>query len=219
MLPVIAGAIRLDSPGPTLFRHPRLGLRGREIVLVKFRTMVAAAHEEFNPDGSRHVAQADARVTRVGRLLRGGIDELPQVLNVLRGELSFVGPRPDDLYASQLYRGSEWLKLGITPGITGLAAVSGRNDLPWHTRLLYDIYYVHHQTLWLDLRILAKTLAMALSLAEPGGLVSIEEVEEFARSDEARHQAAAIEAEVRKRLESRRFDVRYAVPGSHRRSS
>lgn len=211
VLPVVAIAIRIDSRGDVLFRHSRLGRFGREIVLTKFRTMHATAGEVFNPDGSRKVASRDGRITRVGRFLRGGLDELPQLLAVLRGELSFVGPRPDDLYAVDLYQDAEWLKLSVRPGITGLAAVSGRNDLPWRSRVVYDIYYAKHRSLWLDLRIVVKTLAMALRLTEPGGVVSFDEARAFARSDEARREGRAIEEQVRAYIATLPPDPRYSL--------
>jgi len=216
LVPLVAAAIRRDSPGGAFFRHSRLGRFGREIVLTKFRTMVATAPEVFNSDGSRQVTVGDPRITRVGRILRGGLDELPQLVNVLRGELSFVGPRPDDLYAVDLYHGAEWLKLSVRPGITGLAAVSGRNDLPWRTRLVYDIYYARHRSLWLDVRIMAKTLGMALSLAEPGGIVPFETAEQFARSEGAHTAGLEIERRVRSYLASQPADPRYAIPAERR---
>lgn len=207
-LAAIAAAVRLDSPGPALFHHRRLGRDGRTIVIAKFRTMFLSAPEAFNPDGSRReVRPGDERVTRVGRWLRGGLDELPQLAGVVRGELSLVGPRPDDLYAVDLYRGAEWLKLSVKPGLTGLSAVSGRNDLPWRERLRYDIYYAHHRSFGLDLRIIAKTLAIAVKLSRPGGIVASEEVERFAGSAEALLSGRMIEEAVRARLGRGRGDA------------
>ncbi len=200
-LAAIGAAVKLDTPGPALFHHPRLGRGGRPIVVTKFRTMRVAAEQAFNPDGSRREVRAgDTRVTSVGRFLRGGLDELPQLVGVLRGELSLVGPRPDDLYAVDLYREGEWLKLSVKPGLTGLAAVSGRNDLPWRERLLYDIYYAHHRNIWLDLRIIAKTAALALGIAGPGGVVTRDEAASFAGSAEAVQAGRLIEAAVRAQL-------------------
>jgi len=199
--PAVAAAVRLDSPGPARFRHRRLGELGREIVVVKLRTMFAAAGDQYNPDGSRReVRDGDARLTRVGRLLRGGIDELPQLVGVVRGDLSLVGPRPDDLYAVGLYRDAEWLKLSVKPGLTGLAAVSGRNDLPWRERLRYDVYYAQHRSLGLDLRILWKTIGLALRLTRPGDVIAPDDVARFAASPEAAAAGRLVEAEVRRRL-------------------
>lgn len=197
-LPLVALAIRLESPGPALFKHPRLGLGGKKIVITKFRTMHVGAPEQFNPDGSRReVKGGDARLTRVGRFLRGGLDELPQLFLVLRGDLAMVGPRPDDLYAVDLYRHPEWLKLSVKPGLTGLAAVNGRNDIPWKERLRYDVYYARHRDVWMDVRIVMKTIAIALGLSRPGGVVAQEAVERFFASTEAQAAARALEREVR----------------------
>jgi lipopolysaccharide/colanic/teichoic acid biosynthesis glycosyltransferase len=212
LVPLVAAAIRIDSPGGAFFRHSRLGRLGREIVLTKFRTMIAAAPDVFNADGSRRVGVRDPRVTRIGRALRGGLDEIPQLLAVVRGDLSLVGPRPDDLYAVDLYHGADWLKLAVRPGITGLAAVSGRNDVPWRTRLLYDIYYARHQSLWLDARIVLKTLGMALGVAQPGGIVALADAERYARTAGAIQAGERVAAEVRSYLAARAPDPRYSIP-------
>ncbi len=196
-LPILAAAIRLDSAGPIFFACSRLGVGGRAIRLRKFRTMIHDAPELFNPDGSRLVEKNDSRVTRMGAFLRGGLDELPQVLNVLRGELSFIGPRPDDLYAIDLYRGSDWLKLSITPGITGLAQVNGRNELPYKERLKYDVYYALNRDLWLDARIFVRTIQIALGMRPTEPLVDYEHVARLADSNEVLELAKAIEERVR----------------------
>ncbi|MBA3538045.1 MAG: sugar transferase [Deltaproteobacteria bacterium] len=197
LLPAIAAAIRFEGPGPIFFQCPRLGKLGRPIRLWKFRTMIHNAPERFNADGSRLVEAKDSRVTRVGAILRGGLDELPQALSVLRGELSFIGPRPDDLFAIDMYRDAEWLKLSITPGITGLAQVNGRNDLPYRERLKYDIYYALHRTMWLDLRILTRTVLLAVGARPTSSLVDFELVEQVAASSEALARGAEVERVVR----------------------
>ena len=191
--PIVSIAIKLDSPGPVLFRHSRLGRRGRPFEILKFRTMVDGAHGEFNEDGSRRVSAEDARVTRIGRYLRGGLDELPQVLNVLAGDMSLVGPRPDDLYAVDFYEGSDWTKLAVRPGITGLSQASGRNDLPWKFRLRHDCYYAGRHDVLLDLRILIRTVAMAMGRASDTPLVDPIDVDSYAASAEAREAGAEIE--------------------------
>ena len=140
------------------------------------------------------MTEGDARVTRIGRWLRGGADELPQVLSVFRGELSFVGPRPDDVFASDMYQRAEWLKLGALPGISGLAQVSGRTDIPWRDRLKYDIYYASHPSLLLDLRIVVRTVMHAAGIRSRSPLVEFSSVEQFAASPEALKAAAKIEA-------------------------
>jgi lipopolysaccharide/colanic/teichoic acid biosynthesis glycosyltransferase len=106
-----------------------------------------------NPDGSVRVDKDDSRVTRVGRVLRLGFDELPQLLNVLKGDMSLIGPRPDPPEALPHYREEARRKLLVRPGITGLAQVSGRTDIPWRERLKYDIEYVRSRSLWLDFKI------------------------------------------------------------------
>lgn len=159
----IAGAIRLDTPGGALFRQERLGKDGKPFRLLKFRTMKSAPIR-YNPDGSTRVEVADDRVTSVGRYLRGGIDELPQLLNILRGHMSFIGPRPDLVQHRALYTPGEERKLEVLPGITSLPVVLGRNELPWKRRIQIDIWYIDHWSLGLDLKILVQTLAMALGL-------------------------------------------------------
>jgi lipopolysaccharide/colanic/teichoic acid biosynthesis glycosyltransferase len=112
-----------------------------------------------NADGSAYTGQEDPRVTRVGRFLRKtSLDELPQLLNVLRGEMSLVGPRPDQVDQLRYYTEEEKRKLLVKPGITGLAQISGRNNISWEHRKALDVEYVERQSFWLDLCILAKTI-------------------------------------------------------------
>jgi lipopolysaccharide/colanic/teichoic acid biosynthesis glycosyltransferase len=160
---VIAAAVALDSPGGVFYRQDRLGRGGRPFRLLKFRTM-RDAPIRYHPDGSTRIDPQDDRVTRVGRWLRGGADELPQLVNVLRGEMSLVGPRPEMVSQRALYTGEDELKLAALPGLTSLAVVLGRNDIPWKQRVAMDIRYIERWTLWLDLRILVMTLAMPLGL-------------------------------------------------------
>lgn len=157
----IAAAIKLDSPGTILFVQERLGRGGKPFRLLKFRTM-RAAPIRYNPDGSTRVDADDDRVTRVGRYLRGAFDELPQLVNVLRGDMSLIGPRPDMLQHRALYAPGEERKLEALPGITGLSVVLGRNDIPWKRRIQIDIWYIDNWSLLLDLKILAQTLGMAV---------------------------------------------------------
>ncbi|MDQ2842057.1 MAG: sugar transferase [Acidobacteriota bacterium] len=158
-LAVLAIAIRLDSRGSILFTPKRLGLHGRQFTMFKFRTMFKDARPVRNPDGSFHIAQGDPRVTRVGRWLREySLDEVPQLWNVLRGEMSLVGPRPDEASALAFYDDVFRAKLGAKPGLTSLPAVRGRNLLPWRTRAKLDRYYVQHQSLLLDLKIILLTV-------------------------------------------------------------
>ena len=159
LLAAIAAAIRLESPGPALFRQARLGHHGREFELVKFRTMQRDATVVVTDDFTVANPKDDPRVTRVGRLLRRtSLDELPQLYNVLRGEMSLVGPRPDLPVARTLYSEQEARKLEVKPGITGYAQVSGRNEVNAHDKWAMDRYYADHAGLWLDLKILLRTL-------------------------------------------------------------
>jgi len=160
----IAAAIRLDTPGAPVYAQTRVGYRGRTFTLLKFRTMVTGAPLQFNADGSTRVDAVDARVTRVGKHLRGALDELPQLANILRGELSLVGPRPDLPVHSEQYTPAEWTKLNVPPGITSLAAVLGRNEIPWKQRIAIDLKYIEHWSLWLDARILVQTFCLPMGL-------------------------------------------------------
>jgi len=157
----IAAAIALDSAGGVFYTQARLGRGGRVFRLYKFRTMKPAPIR-YNADGSTRVDPGDDRVTRVGRYLRGALDELPQLLNVLRGEMSLVGPRPDMATQRSLYTPGEERKLEVLPGLTSLAVVHGRNDLPWKQRIVLDIAYIDRWSLGLDLRVIASTVFMAL---------------------------------------------------------
>ena len=162
-LALLAALIRLDSPGPATFSQSRLGRDGRVFRMHKFRTMVDGAQMALNPDGSTRVTQHDPRLTRMGARLRPkGLDELPQLVNVLRGEMSLIGPRPDHDFQLQHYAAGDCRKLAMRPGITSLAQVSGRNALPWRRRTELEIYYVDHFTLWLDLQIAWRTVGVAL---------------------------------------------------------
>ena len=130
VLAAIAVAVRLTSPGPALYRAQRIGRRGEPFEMLKFRSMVPGAPDVRNADGSTYSGAEDPRVTRLGRFLRqSSLDELPQLWNVLRGDMSLVGPRPELPDQLQSYSAHERRRLEVRPGITGLAQVSGRNDL------------------------------------------------------------------------------------------
>jgi len=161
VLALLAVAVVVDSGRPVFFRQPRLGRDGRPFRMVKFRTMRPGAPAAFLPDGSTLVEASDPRVTRVGRILREtSLDELPQLLNVLRGEMSLVGPRPDLVEQRALYDGEDAHKLRVRPGITGLSQVSGRNGLPWRDRLKIDARYAQSVSPGLDARIVLRTLGV-----------------------------------------------------------
>ncbi|PUE29120.1 hypothetical protein B9Z39_03335 [Limnohabitans sp. JirII-29] len=191
--------IKLDSPGPIFFRQQRLGRLGYTINVLKLRTMHVNAEAIFNADGSRYVGQRDPRITRMGYFLRTGFDELTQVYNVLLGEMSFIGPRPDDLFSVHNLEGTEWLKLSVRPGITGLAQLTGRNDLPWKERLQYDVYYAKNRTLMLDLRITARTLGVLFKRENPQPLVARDVINAFFARPELKAEAAQLQAMVMQR--------------------
>jgi len=163
VLLLCALAVRRSSPGPALFRQRRLGQNGGPFHLLKFRSMYHNAPDLRNADGSAYTGDDDPRVTRVGRLLRRtSLDELPQLLNVFRGDMSLVGPRPDQVDQLRYYTETEKRKLNVKPGITGLAQISGRNNISWDRRKALDVEYVDRKSFWLDLTILAKTIPYVL---------------------------------------------------------
>jgi lipopolysaccharide/colanic/teichoic acid biosynthesis glycosyltransferase len=163
ILAVIALMVRLTSPGPIFFYHERLGKDGKPFTMYKFRTMFVNAPDIRNSDGSTYNAEDDPRVTPIGRFLRKtSLDELPQLINVLKGEMSLVGPRSDQVDQLQYYTERDRRKLLVKPGITGLAAVEVRNAATWDQRKQLDIEYVNHQSLWIDILILWRTVGVVL---------------------------------------------------------
>ena len=158
LLALAALAIRLESRGPIIYSQPRAGLHGNVFEVLKLRTMI---------DGAEHVGAGlavnanDSRITRVGALLRRtSLDELPNLVNVLRGEMSLIGPRPTLPAQVAQYSERQRGRLAIRPGITGWAQVNGRASLPWEERIELDLYYISHRSPALDARILARTVAM-----------------------------------------------------------
>ena len=144
-----------------LYRQLRVGLDGNEFELLKLRTMVVGAEHQ---GAGYAVDKGDPRITRVGRVLRRlSLDELPQLWNVVRGDMSVVGPRPTLRYQVDRYTDRQRRRLEVKPGITGWAQVNGRAALPWTERIELDVWYVEHRSLALDLRILAMTLRMLVS--------------------------------------------------------
>jgi lipopolysaccharide/colanic/teichoic acid biosynthesis glycosyltransferase len=157
----LALMIRLESPGGAIYRQTRVGRDGDLFSIYKLRTMVSGA--EFTGAGLA-IADGDDRITRSGKLLRRySLDELPNLWNVLRGEMSIVGPRPTVEGQVRQYTPRERGRLAVKPGITGWAQVNGRASLPWPERIELDLWYVEHRSLWLDLSILARTFGMVLS--------------------------------------------------------
>ncbi len=158
-LALIGLAVKLDSPGPVFFRYPRVGRGESRFVPLKFRTMVEGAMERGL---GTTLAEDDTRVTRVGAFLRRwALDELPQLWNVIKGEMSLVGPRPTFAYQVERYDEFQRRRLAVRPGITGWAQINGRNAITWPQRIELDVWYVDHATLWLDVKILARTLWLA----------------------------------------------------------
>jgi undecaprenyl phosphate N,N'-diacetylbacillosamine 1-phosphate transferase len=157
---LIAITIKLDSRGPVFFRQERVGRSGRTFKTWKFRTMVVGAVKQGL---GYNVAHDDNRITRVGKFLREwGLDELPQLINVLKGEMSIVGPRPTLKYQVDQYNAFQRRRLLAKPGITGWALIHGRNLLSWEERIRYDVWYVEYWSLWLDLSIMLRTLWVVL---------------------------------------------------------
>ena len=160
LVAVLALAVRLETPGSPIYRQTRVGLDGRTFAIYKLRTMVSGA--EFTGAGLA-IAQGDSRITRVGTFLRRtSLDELPNLWNVLRGEMSVVGPRPTVSSQVQRYTPRQRGRLAVRPGLTGWAQVNGRASLPWPERIELDLWYVEHRSLALDLRILVRTVSMVL---------------------------------------------------------
>ena len=154
-LAAAAIAIKLDGGGPVLYRQQRVGKDGREFELVKLRTMVVGAEGQ---GAGWAVDHGDPRITRVGSVLRRvSLDEVPQLWNVVRGEMSLIGPRPTLAYQVEQYTPHQRRRLDVRPGITGWAQVQGRASLPWEERIELDVWYVEHRSPSLDLKILART--------------------------------------------------------------
>jgi lipopolysaccharide/colanic/teichoic acid biosynthesis glycosyltransferase len=167
LLAVAAVAIRLESRGPVFYRQRRVGRHGDPFELLKLRTMVPGAEAM---GAGIYVLEGDPRITRVGRLLRRfSFDELPNLINVLRGDMAIVGPRPTVQEQVDRYTERQLRRLEVRPGITGWAQIKGRTSLPWPDRIELDVWYVEHRSLRLDLRILARTARM---LASGRGLYS-----------------------------------------------
>jgi lipopolysaccharide/colanic/teichoic acid biosynthesis glycosyltransferase len=155
LLGLAALAVKLEDGGPVLYRQTRVGKDGRDFELLKLRTMVVGA-ERLGAGFA--VDEGDARITRTGRLLRRlSLDELPQLWNVLRGDMSMIGPRPTLRYQVERYTPHQRRRLEVKPGITGWAQIHGRAALPWDERIELDVWYVDHRSPALDLRILVRT--------------------------------------------------------------
>lgn len=164
---VVALIVRLESPGPALFRQKRLGYKGRVYEMYKFRSMCVNA--EHTGSGV-YSGKGDARVTRVGRILRAtSIDELPQLINILKGDMSFIGPRPPLTYHPwpiEDYTAEQLRMFDVRPGITGWAQIHGRKCVEWNRRIEMNVWYVDHLSVWIDIKILLSTVRKVLSNAD-----------------------------------------------------
>jgi lipopolysaccharide/colanic/teichoic acid biosynthesis glycosyltransferase len=167
LLALAAILIKLESRGPVFYRQRRVGQGGVPFELWKLRTMVPGAE---SMGAGIYVVEGDSRITRAGRLLRRfSLDELPNLINVVRGEMAIVGPRPTVQEQVDRYTDRQRRRLEVKPGITGWAQINGRTSLPWPERIELDVWYVEHRSLRLDLRILARTVRL---LATGHGLYS-----------------------------------------------
>lgn len=169
---IIAIAIKLDSKGPVFFIHHRVGKNGKALPILKFRTMVVGAEnmiKDFTPEQKKEwetnfKLEHDPRITRIGHFLRKtSIDELPQLYNILLGQLSIVGPRPVTKEEIEKYGKNKNKILSVTPGLTGWWACNGRSNIDYKERMELELYYVEHASLLLDLKIILKTVKITLS--------------------------------------------------------
>lgn len=157
---VIAVLIKLDSRGPVIFKHKRVGKNGKKFILYKFRTMF----DDVDHHAPAPIAPGDTRITRFGKLLRKtSLDEAPQFINVLKGEMSIVGPRPEMPFIVNDYTEEQLGRLKVKPGITGLWQILGRKDIPLKENLQYDFYYIKNRSLLLDLVIMIKTIGIVIT--------------------------------------------------------
>jgi lipopolysaccharide/colanic/teichoic acid biosynthesis glycosyltransferase len=155
VLALAALAAKLEDRGPVLYKQTRVGKDGADFELLKLRTMVVGAE---TMGAGLAVNEGDSRITRAGRILRRlSLDELPQLWNVIRGEMSVIGPRPTLRYQVERYTPHQRRRLDVKPGVTGWAQIHGRASLPWAERIELDVWYVEHRNAWLDLKILART--------------------------------------------------------------
>jgi lipopolysaccharide/colanic/teichoic acid biosynthesis glycosyltransferase len=174
LAPVVAAiaiAIKLDSPGPIFYRSERIGKKGRVFLLTKFRTMVRDAEKRRadvlhmnERDGVLFKINNDPRITRLGQFLRKySLDELPQFINVLRGDMSIVGPRPPLASEVREYKLSHLRRLDVTPGITGLWQVQGRQDPSFDSYISLDVTYIENWSVWLDIKIILRTIGVVFA--------------------------------------------------------
>lgn len=166
ILLIIAIAVKIDSKGPIIFKQERIGKKGKVFRIYKFRSMCVGAEKTGS---GVYSGKGDARVTKVGRVLRAtSLDELPQLINVFKGDMSFIGPRPPLTYhpwAYEKYTEEQKRMFNVRPGITGWAQINGRKEVEWHKRIELNVWYVEHLSLWLDIKIVFKTVFKVFSNA------------------------------------------------------
>ena len=164
---IVGLIIKIDSPGPAIFKQERLGLNGKVFNIYKFRSMCQGAEKKGT---GVYSLKGDPRVTKVGRFIRAtSIDELPQLINILKGEMSFIGPRPTLTYHPwklEEYTDEQMKRFKVRPGVTGLAQINGRKDIPWDERIIYDVNYVENLSFMLDLNILLKTIVKVIKMSD-----------------------------------------------------
>ncbi|MBD7964916.1 sugar transferase [Fictibacillus norfolkensis] len=163
ILVIIGPIIYLQDKGSIFYNAPRLSKNGKVFKMYKFRSMKMNAPDLRNDDGSTFNAEDDLRLTRIGKFIRKtSLDETPQLLNIIKGDMSIIGPRPDLPEHYELYEGNEERKLEIRPGVTGFNQAYFRNTVPWKERIQNDIYYIDHLSWWLDIKIFFKTAISVL---------------------------------------------------------
>ena len=164
---IVALIIKIDSPGEALFKQERLGLNGKTFKIYKFRSMCVGAEKKGS---GVYSGKNDTRVTRVGKIIRAtSIDELPQLINIFKGEMSFIGPRPTLTYHPwklEEYTDFQKRRFEVRPGVTGLAQINGRKDIPWDRRIEYDVDYVNNMSFGLDFKILLKTIVKVFKMSD-----------------------------------------------------
>ncbi len=163
ILVIIGPIIYFQDKGSIFYNAPRLGKGGKVFKMYKFRSMKMNAPDIRNEDGSTFNSEDDPRLTKIGKFIRKtSLDETPQLLNILKGDMSIIGPRPDLPEHRALYKGTEERKLEVRPGITGFNQAYYRNTVPWKERIQHDIYYIDNLSLWLDIKIFFKTAISVL---------------------------------------------------------
>lgn len=163
ILVIIGPVIYFQDKGSIFYNAPRLGKDGEVFKMYKFRSMKLNAPDLRNEDGSTFNAEDDPRLTNIGKFIRKtSLDETPQLLNIIKGDMSIIGPRPDLPEHSELYEGNEVRKLEVRPGVTGYNQAYFRNTVPWKERIQNDIYYIEHLSWWFDIKIFFKTAKSVL---------------------------------------------------------